>query len=112
MPAPMMLPSRGWTRLNVSETERSAFPSRTSLTAWISAPCSQYQPTKLDDARRGCAPNQPSEQRQHDPDRRDDDEDDERDHREVRPVPLVELPSLADDAAQRIHGREPSGAVG
>ena len=58
MPAPMMLPSRGWTRLNVSETERSAFPSRTSLTASISAPCSQYQPTKLTIAPRS-APNQP-----------------------------------------------------
>ena len=59
MPATMIVPSFGDTRLNVSDTERSARPSRTSLTASISAPCTQKVPTRLISPAR-IAPTQPS----------------------------------------------------
>ena len=87
---------------NVSETDRSARPSRTSLTAWISAPCSQNVPTMLMNEGRSDA--EPAEEAgEQDPERGEDDEHDDGDREEVPPVRLVELPGLAEHAAQGIH---------
>ena len=57
-------------------------------------------------------PNQPRSQESRIPIAGEDHEDDDGDREEMAPVRLVELPRLAEHAAQGIHARQLTGRVG